>query len=135
MSHPHHQFARDFFAAFFGGRLTEDFLAPDMKVWTTLGPLADHSTYVSTVNKIMSLFAGGSFNYIIDGITAEDDRVVVEAHGKGTFPDGVAYENAYVFVLRLRDGRVAAIAEHFNPIPAMEKLFPRMNLTIPSASK
>ena len=135
MAHPHHQFARDYFAAFFAGKLTDDFLAPDMKVWTTLGALADRSTYVSTVNKIMSLFSGGSgsFNYTIDRLTAEDDRVVVEARGKGTFADGTSYENAYVFILTIRDGRVAAIAEHFNPIAAMEKLFPRMNLVPPPA--
>lgn len=128
MANPNHKIARDFITAFFGGTLTDDFLTPDMTVWTTLGPLAEKATYVSTVKQIMSLFDGGagSLNYTIDAITAEDDRAVVEAHATGTFPDGTDYENTYVFVLRIRDGRIASVAEHFNPIPALEKLFPRM---------
>lgn len=133
MTHPNHKVAREFMEAFFAGKLTDDFLAPDMKVWTTLGPLAERETYVNTVNSIMALFQGdgGSFDYTIDAITAEDDRAVLEVHAKAVFPDGVDYENTYVFVLRIRDGRVASIAEHFNPIPAVEKLFPRLNMELP----
>jgi len=128
MACSNHRIARDFITAFFDGTLTEDFLTPDVTVWTTLGPLAEKAAYVSTVKNIISLFGGGagSFDYIIDAITAEEDRAVVEMHAKGTFPDGTDYENAYVFVLRIRDGRIASVAEHFNPIPALEKLFPRL---------
>lgn len=134
MAHPNHKIARDFFAAFFAGKLTPDFLTDDMKVWTTLGPLADRSIYAPTVNKIMASFAGGKFEYTIDSITAEDDRVVVEAHGVGKFADGETYENTYVFVLKIRDGRVASIAEHFNPLIAMEKLFPRVQMDMSAAN-
>ena len=119
--------------AFFDGELTEDFLADEMKIWTTLGDLADRGTYVATVNTIMALFKqdGASFNYTIDAITAEDDRAVIEVHAEGVFPDGEDYANTYVFVIRLLDGRVCSIAEHFNPLPAIEKLFPRLNIEIP----
>lgn len=132
MAHPNHEPARKFMEAFFAGKLTDDFLTDDMKVWTTLGPLADRSTYVTTVNAIMALFQadGASFDYTIDAITAEDDRAILEVRAKAVFPDGEDYENTYVFALRLRDGRVASIAEHFNPLPAIEKLFPRLGMDV-----
>jgi ketosteroid isomerase-like protein len=38
--------------------------------------------------------------------------------------DGQEYANTYVFSLRVRDGRIAWIAEHFNPLIAQEKLYP-----------
>ena len=127
MSHPNHQIARDFFAAFFRGELTDELFTPDAKVWTTLGPL-DKAAYRATVATVMSLFVGGAgkFAYTIDAITAEDDRVVVENKLKGAFPDGEPYENTYIFSLKVRDGRVAAIAEHFNPVPFFEQMAPRM---------
>jgi ketosteroid isomerase-like protein len=132
MPHPNHVPARRFMEAFFAGKLTDEYLTDDMAVWTTLGPIADRSIYAPTVNMIMAVFQqeGASFEYTIDAITAEDDRVVLEVHARGVFPDGVDYANTYVFVLRMRDGRVASICEHFNPLPAMEKLFPRLNMNV-----
>lgn len=127
MAHPNHKIARDFFTAFFAGEMTEDFLTEDMSAWTTLGPL-DRMSYIASVKQVVSLFRGpnASFKYVIDAMTAEDDRVVTELHSSGNFEDGEPYEMDYVFVLRVRDGKVASVAEHFNPIPVLEKVFPRM---------
>ena len=127
LAHPNHQIARKFIAALFSGNIPDDLLTPDMRAWTTVGPLLDKAAYQSGVKQVMSLFAAtGGATYTIDALTAEDDRVAAEVRSKGTLSDGEPYENNYVFVLRIRDGRVAAVAEHFNPIPAMEKIFPRM---------
>jgi len=127
MAHPNHKLAREFFAAFFGGKLTEDFFTADMRAWTTLGPM-EKTEYLSSLKQVISLFDGptATFAYMIDAITAEDDRVVVEIHSNGNFSDGEPYGMTYIFVLRIRDGRVASIAEHFNPIPVLEKMLPRM---------
>lgn len=127
MAHPNHQIARNFFDAFFRGELTEDLVTSDFTAWTTVGPLPG-DVYRGTVTQVINLFKGGkgSFDYTIDAITAEDDRAVLEIRSKGTFTDGEPYENAYVFVLRIRDGRVYAIAEHFNPLPVIEKMVPRL---------
>ena len=127
MVHPNHKVARDFFTAFFAGEMDESFLTEDMSAWTTLGPL-ERSPYVASVKQVISLFQGpnAKFQYWIDAITAEDDRAVVEVHSQGNFEDGEPYAMTYVFVLRIRDGKVASVAEHFNPIPVMEQMFPRM---------
>ncbi|TAL02979.1 MAG: ketosteroid isomerase [Rhodospirillaceae bacterium] len=127
MAHPNHQIARKFFAAFFTGTIPDDLLTPDMHAWTTLGPM-DKTAYLGGLKAVIALFNGGraTFTYTIDAVTAEDDRVVVEIHSNGAFTDGEPYENTYIFVLRIRDGRVASIAEHFNPIPFMKQMLPRM---------
>jgi ketosteroid isomerase-like protein len=127
MANTTHQFARDFFASFFTGTIKAEYLTDDFSAWTTLGPM-DKASYLGALKQVISLFAGGkgSFSPVIDHITAEGDRVVVEVHSKGTFTDGEGYEMTYVFVLKLRDGKVAWLAEHFNPLPVLEKMLPRM---------
>ena len=47
-------------------------------------------------------------------ITAEDDRVVVEARGEVTTRAGDPYNNHYCFVLRLRDGEIVEIREYMD---------------------
>jgi uncharacterized protein len=46
--------------------------------------------------------------------TAEDDRVVVEAHGRVTTKEGRPYNNSYCYVFRIADGRVKEITEYFD---------------------
>ncbi|MGJ5179946.1 nuclear transport factor 2 family protein [Bradyrhizobium oligotrophicum] len=45
-------------------------------------------------------------------LTAEDDRVVVEARGNNTTSDGKVYNNSYCNVLRLRDGCIVEWIEY-----------------------
>jgi ketosteroid isomerase-like protein len=135
LAHPNHQIARKFFAALFSGNITDDLLTSDMSAWTTLGPM-DKVAYQGGVKAVMSLFAvpPASVTYTIDALTAEDERVAAEIRSKGTFTDGEGYEMNYVFVLRIREGRIASVAEHFNPVPVMEKIFPRMQPAMAKAS-
>ncbi len=126
MDQVRHQFARDYFAKFYSGKLTADLYTPDLQVWGTTVEKQAMPTYPVVVNTIMSLFKGGKLDHTIKGITSEDDRLVVEAEASGVFLDGEPYSNAYAFVLRLRDGLIYDVAEHFNPLPATEKLFPRL---------
>lgn len=127
MANPNHQFARDFFDAFFRGELPENLVRPDVSAWTTVGPV-EGDAYRASLKHVIGLFAGGAgrFDYTIDAITAEDDRIVAEIRASGAFTDGEPYENTYVFVLRLREGRVIKVAEHFNPLPFFEKMLPRL---------
>jgi hypothetical protein len=51
------------------------------------------------------------------GITTEEDRTVAEVHSEGT--------------LRIRGGRIAALAEHFNALIVQEKLMPPIRAETP----
>lgn len=45
-------------------------------------------------------------------MTAEDDRVAVEADSHGELTDGRIYENAYHFLFRFRGGRIREVREY-----------------------
>jgi ketosteroid isomerase-like protein len=55
----------------------------------------------------------------IDAVTAEEDRVAVEAHASAELLDGRMYENTYHFLFYLRDGKIREAREHNNSaVPA-----------------
>lgn len=55
----------------------------------------------------------------ITAVTAEDDRVAVEAEGRAELKDGRLYENTYHFLFYVRDGLIREAREHNNSaVPA-----------------
>lgn len=49
--------------------------------------------------------------------TADPDCIIVEAGGRSEVPEtGRIYDQRYVMIFRLREGRIAAIREYFNPL-------------------
>ncbi len=60
-----------------------------------------------------SIFVGGVETTFGD-ITAQDDRVALEAQTKGTLPDGSVYTNAYHYLFTFRDGLVWRVKEYLD---------------------
>ena len=129
MTSSNHDLARRFFAALSAGRVPDDLLADDMTAWTTTSGESPRARYQGGVALLGSLFDGG-FAYTIDSLSAEDDRVAAEVHAEGRLHDGRIFTNRYVFVLRVRDGRIVSVAEHFNPGPVREVLGPLIQAAI-----
>jgi ketosteroid isomerase-like protein len=50
----------------------------------------------------------------VDHVTAEDNRVAVEARGRAETADGRLYENTYHFLFILQDGKIIEQHEHTN---------------------
>ncbi len=124
MTGTNHAIARAFFAALSSGALPDDLLTDDMTAWTTSsGVQSDKTRYQGGVKLLATVFDGLP-TYTVNSITAEDDRVAAEVEMQGTLVNGEAYHNRYIFLLRIRDGRIASVAEHFNPLPVREKLGP-----------
>ncbi|MCV0394903.1 MAG: nuclear transport factor 2 family protein [Rhizobiaceae bacterium] len=49
--------------------------------------------------------------------TKDPEVIIVEARGKSTISEtGRLYDQRYVFIFRLRDGKIMLNREHFNPI-------------------
>jgi ketosteroid isomerase-like protein len=132
MSEANHQIARDFVAALSGGALPDALLAPDFTVWTTTTPGIDGATYQGGIVLLATVFSEKPI-YSIDSLTAEDDRVIVEAQARGVLVNGEPYHNCYVFVLRIRDGRIAALAEHFDPRIIQDKIMPLLHAAMAKA--
>ncbi len=55
-------------------------------------------------------------------ITAEDDRVAVEAESKATLVNGRTYHNRYHFLFVVRDGSIVAVKEYLDTLHAMNAL-------------
>jgi ketosteroid isomerase-like protein len=112
-----------YLSAVTAGDLPDSLLTDDMTAWlTTQGPVSK-SDYQSAI-RLLARMCQTPIRFTVNAITAEDDRVVIEAQSQATLINGEQYANTYVFSLRVRDGRIAWIAEHYNPLVAQEKLFP-----------
>ena len=61
---------------------------------------------------------------LIQSVTAEGDRVVVEFEGNATLVNGESYCNEYCMVFTLSDGKIKQVNEYFCTILADKVLFP-----------
>lgn len=56
----------------------------------------------------------GGIKVHIDTMTAEGDRVVMEAHGEAVSKAGQPYNNTYCLVITVRDGKIANVHEYLD---------------------
>ena len=66
-----------------------------------------------------SIFVGG-VKTTIHTLTAEDDRVAIEAEIIGELPDGRVYTNVYHYLMWFRDGKVLRVKEYLDTQSAVE---------------
>ena len=59
-------------------------------------------------------FLCGKISFEILNMTAEEDRVCVEATSSGDHVSGKHYSNRYHFLFELRDGKVASLREYMD---------------------
>lgn len=119
------QIVDGFFAAVKAGDLPDSLLTEDMTAWFTTGGTVSKETYQGMIRMLRDMVAG-PVEFVIDSVTAQDERVVAEVRSKAPLVNGDTYEQTYVYVFRLREGRIAAVAEHYNALIAQEKLVPLM---------
>jgi len=67
--------------------------------------------------ELLTGFLGGfdSFSFVVDNATAEEERVVVEAHSEGVGPAGARYHNNYILIFFIKDGKLHTVREYFDP--------------------
>jgi ketosteroid isomerase-like protein len=89
-------------------------------VWRMIGTTAWSGVYAGKaairhelLTPLMAQFADRYVN-TADAIIAEGDTVVVECRGKVTTKTGKRYDNTYCWVLRMREGRIAALTEYMD---------------------
>ncbi|MCJ8158553.1 nuclear transport factor 2 family protein [Sphingomonas sp. LaA6.9] len=123
MTQTNHQIVRDFFAAISRGETPDALFTPDMTGWTASSGTSEKARFLGGIRLLTTIFSG-PYHYSIKSLTAEDDRVVAEVHGSGMLVSGEAYANDYAFIFRIRDGRIASVAEHSDVALVREKLHP-----------
>lgn len=100
-----------YLAAMGGGAPAADLLAADARWWLPrIGPVP-FSELAAIAGAVSAKLKTG-VSMTIDHVTAEGDRVSVEAHGESKLIDGQNYNNVYHFLFFLRDGRIVEIHEH-----------------------
>jgi uncharacterized protein len=114
-----------FLAAVAAGDLPDALLTADMTGWITTQGTLGKAAYQGLV-RLMARMTDGPLAFTMDAVTAQNDRIVIEAHSHGRLVNGQDYAQTYVFVLRVRGGLIASVAEHYNALVAQEKLLPLM---------
>jgi hypothetical protein len=67
-------------------------------------------------------FRRGSIRFVILAMTAEGERLAVEAESEGMHVSGKLYSNQYHFLLRFREGKVVEFKEYMDTEKVTEVL-------------
>ena len=67
----------------------------------------------AAAGQIYEVFPQG-LTFTIDALTAEGERVAVEAHSEGRHVSGAIYSNDYHFLFVFRDGKLALLREYMD---------------------
>jgi ketosteroid isomerase-like protein len=121
------QLAREFIEAL--GRADTEWVlahyADDMVMWTA-GSLAISGTRTKAeigplMDGILGAFPEG-LRFTVKSLTAEEDRVAIEAESHGIHASGKTYRNDYHFLMRIRDGQIVEFKEYLDTLHAQEVL-------------
>lgn len=74
----------------------------------------DKTTILQILPGMLALFEDGSPRTTITRMFRDGDWVVAEATADGTFRNGAPYDNRYVFVYEVIDGRVRTVREYMD---------------------
>ena len=99
--------------------------ADDGTVWT-IGTLPISGTFgaaqvAEASHRVLDLFPEG-LKITIKGMTAEGDRVAIEAESYGRHVSGKTYANVYHFLMRARGGKIVEWREYLDTEHAREVL-------------
>ena len=122
------QIARDFFAALSRGDTQKvvDAYAEGGTCWTSgTTPLSGTHTrdqIAAATDGVMAAFPEG-LQFTIQRLTAEEDRVAIEAESTGKHVSGKRYQQQYHFLMLIRDGKIEQLREYMDTMHANDVLF------------
>jgi len=118
--------AVEFIESIAKGGFREGLMSPDFWAWTGFSGNVERTEYLRRVGIVGKVFKGG-LKLTIDRVTGEDDRVAVQARGKGTLFNGAPYTQSYHFLVEFDDqDRVRHCREYIDTHIVHEVLGPAM---------
>lgn len=119
-----------FFENFSAGKAAEALgQMADTATWTVMGrpetfALAGTKTKAEFTQLLQGIGAAmpKGLRLTPKGITAEGDRVAVEAESYGEHANGKVYNNQYHFLIEVRNGKIQAVREYLDTIHARDVL-------------
>jgi ketosteroid isomerase-like protein len=95
-------------------------LAEDATYWIAGDPAITPSAGEHDKNGMSKLFhlmgkaLKDGLRMTVKGITAEGERVAIEAESRGELKNGRVYRQKYHILMTIRDGRIAAVREYLD---------------------
>lgn len=103
------------------GELDETCLAPGVTWWVPgIGTLGKPQ-FEGLVDAFQKACRGG-IAMIVEGVTAENDRVAVEARSEAELTNGVSYRNTYHFLFEFENGKIKRAKEYNDSRHAAETI-------------
>lgn len=100
--------------------------APDFELWTAGSlPFSGRKSRVEAMAnapQVLGMFPDG-LEFELVAMTAEGERVAIEAVSRGTHASGKPYANHYHFLMRIRDGQIVEFKEYMDTEHAREVFF------------
>ena len=94
-----------------------DHYAEEMRLWTAgslpFSGASNKAAALEGMPQILGLFPEGIV-FEIEAMTAEGERVAIEAKSRGTTFRGDLYEQTYHFLMRARDGKILEFREYMD---------------------
>lgn len=132
MTQANKKLVRDFFKSISSGNVPDDLLTDDMTFWSVNSGTADKARFQAAMKILASIFSG-TLTYDFISLTAEENRVAAEIQSDGTLIGGEPFHNNHMFLFRIRDGRVASVAEYMNQFLVRDKIAPLMQAIMAKA--
>ena len=95
-----------------------DMIADDARWWIQGQGWKTRDEFVAIARGIAAMTRKSEM--YIDNVTAEEDRVAVEAHSRIEMTDDRVFQNTYHFLFILRDGKIVTAREHFDTAYAQD---------------
>jgi ketosteroid isomerase-like protein len=106
--------AIDFVTHVAAGGIDERYYAEDLTVWTSTTGLISRDSYLPRLALAKQVWSK-PLSMTIDSTTAQDGRVVLQAHSHGVLFNGTVYGNEYLFLMEFnQEGRLRHIREYFD---------------------
>lgn len=86
------------------------FINPDAEWWTAMATM--RPAELVGISRAVLPHLDAPLDMQLGTMTAEDDRVSLEARCTGKRTDGRVYDNHYHFLFTVKDGKINAVREH-----------------------
>lgn len=116
---------RSFFQGLTDGVFPEGLFVSDPSFWTTASGAMEADRYLAVPPMLAAIFPEG-LAFEIDDLVIEGESAAAQVRSRGVFDQSRVYTNTYAFFFGFREGRIAAVAEHFNPLRVSAELAARM---------
>ena len=103
--------ALKFIESMSGGQMDMSLLTDDAQWWVPGAGLMTKAQFFALAGMIAAKVKGKP-SFKVHGVTAENDRVVVEAEARAEMADGRTYNNTYHFLFTFRDGKICLSKEY-----------------------